>query len=165
MRQGSLLQVFTCFLSCTWTTPSLSWPETSLPGVDSKQQRVSWGELGSTGVVSGMGTQGNCEEKLGGGGQFQTSECTGHSASRSVRPVWLCPASGRITLPATCVGAQLVMHSYPRIPAPGMPSCFSRHCSGCYPAPLRMLFFWAKRSAVSVLQPQSYSPLCLLASV
>lgn len=73
LRQGSVLQVFTCFLSCTWTTPSLSWPETSLPGVDSKQQRVSWGELGSTGVVSGMGTQGNCEEKLGGGGQFQTS--------------------------------------------------------------------------------------------
>lgn len=65
-------------LGVFFPAPSLRWLDTSLPGVGSEQHGVSWG---STGVQSGKGMQGNCEEKLGGGGQFQTSGCTGDAAS------------------------------------------------------------------------------------
>ena len=137
LRQGSIPPVLKCFLSRTWTPPSVSRPETPVTGVGSKRHSVSWGG-------AGMGTRGNHEEGLGGVSSRQVNPWVLLLRDLSVQggtPYCSYLASGSNTLPATCLGPQLAMHSYPRIPAPGLPSCFSRCCSGRYHAPFRMLFF------------------------
>lgn len=97
----------------------------------------------------GWGPGGDREEGLGGVNSRQGNPWVLLTCISRGTAYCSYPASGSNTPPAACLGPQLAMPCYPRIPTPGMASCFSRRCSGCYHNVLFLMKVSCRRTLVS----------------